>query len=163
MPGKTFELKYTLIMMCLLALSACGVGSSDAPRPLDNPAVYQHAESVSGTHSVEITLQAQQRMEITAALDKDKVILYHWSTDGNPVYVDFHGHEPDDDSYWLRYREDAAATRSSGSLVAPVSGHHGWYYRNDNDTPVVISLRITGFFNEIIDTGILDTPEVQEQ
>ncbi|KKO11804.1 hypothetical protein LCGC14_0013080 [marine sediment metagenome] len=162
MPGKIFESQPIVVVICVLALSACSGGGSDDPRPLDNPAVYQHGESVFKTHSVEITLQAQERTEITAALDKDKVILYHWVTDGSPVYADFHGHEPDDDSYWLRYREDEAAISSSGSLVAPMSGQHGWYYRNDNDTPVVISLQLTGFFNEIIDTGILDTPEAQE-
>ncbi len=48
---------------------------------------------------------------------------------------------------------------SFGSLVAPVTGEHGWYYRNDSDGEIVIDLRVTGYFDRVRDLGIFAEPE----
>ena len=42
----------------------------------------------------------------------------------------------------------------SGSLVAPFSGEHGWYWLNVSSTPVTITLALTGYFDDIKDYGI---------
>jgi len=41
-----------------------------------------------------------------------------------------------------------------GSLVAPFGGEHGWYWVNFNEFPVVVSLSVTGYYEDIIDYGI---------
>lgn len=155
----TLQFRKMLLIAGSALLVACGTDTGDDPRPLENPEVYQNHTSVFRTRVVDIALQPQERTEIKAVMDEHQVILYSWSTEGGPVYADFHGHDPGDDSFWLRYREDEAAYSSAGSLVAPLSGEHGWYYRNDNEVPISINLRVSGYFHEIVDLGIFETPE----
>ena len=69
--------------------------------------------------------------------------------------TDFHGHDPEaGDEYWVRYKEQNEGAGNSGSLVAPFTGEHGWYWLNYNDFPVVITLTVAGYFDDIIDYGV---------
>ncbi|GFZ79615.1 hypothetical protein GCM10011403_23380 [Pseudohongiella nitratireducens] len=52
-----------------------------------------------------------------------------------------------------------AAMTGSGSLVAPISGDHGWYFLNDSEQEISIDLRVTGYFNELKDLGIFPPSE----
>jgi hypothetical protein len=125
------------------------------PVPLPNPAVHQNQDAPAETRTLEITLPAEGETEIKALLKESKVIVYSWHTDRGAVYCDTHGHDPEADSEsFVRYREDQEGSNVSGSLVAPFSGEHGWYWLNYNDFPVKITLTVTGFFDDIIDYGI---------
>jgi hypothetical protein len=42
-----------------------------------------------------------------------------------------------------------------GSLVAPFSGEHGWYWVNVSDQPVTITLFLKGYYSEIKNYGLL--------
>ncbi|MBC52642.1 MAG: hypothetical protein CMQ34_02285 [Gammaproteobacteria bacterium] len=139
-------------------LAACSGSGADDPRPLDNPAVYQNHQGPYRSERVQVILQPTQRTEIKAVMQQDQILMYQWVASA-PVYVDFHGHEPDDDSYWYRYREQEQGMSAFGSLVAPVTGEHGWYYRNDSDGEIVIDLRVTGYFDRVRDLGIFAQPE----
>ena len=33
-----------------------------------------------------------------------------------------------------------------GTLVAPFTGIHGWYLRNDTEAPIVVRLKVAGFY-----------------
>lgn len=156
-------MKGSVINACVVSLAAallvaCSGAGSDDPRPLENPAVYQNHQGPYRTESVQVILQPTQRTEIKAVMQQDQVLMYQWIASA-PVYVDFHGHDPDDDSYWYRYREQEQGMSSFGSLVAPVTGEHGWYYRNDSDSEIVIDLRVSGYFDRVRDLGIFAQPE----
>ena len=56
--------------------------------------------------------------------------------------------------FWVRYEEHQEGSGNDGSLVAPFAGEHGWYWLNYNEFPVVVTLTINGYFDEIIDYGI---------
>lgn len=144
----------------MVAMTACGEptspsagGSPDEPTPLANTAVYQNHQGPARSESTQIVLQPGDRTEVKAIMNVDQVITYQWVSTG-PVYVDFHGHEPGESDTWYRYREQEAGMSSFGSLVAPVSGEHGWYYRNDNPSEVIIDLRVDGYFDGLRDLGI---------
>lgn len=131
------------------------VPDSGDPVPLPNPAVSQDEASAPRTQTLQVKLEPAQKTEIKAYLDQSKVVVYSWSVDRGQVYVDFHGHNPEiGDNFWVRYKEQADATRGSGSLVAPFAGEHGWYWQNNNDFPIVISLTVTGYYDDIVDYGI---------
>ncbi len=105
---------------------------------------------------MKVTLGYDQKTEIKAQLGKAKVIVYNWSVEGGKVYVDFHGHDPTKgDSYWVRYKEGDGVTGDSGSLVAPFAGEHGWFWLNVSDTPVTITLTVTGYQDKLINYGLL--------
>jgi hypothetical protein len=127
------------------------------PVPLPNPAVHQAEDRPIQTRTLTIALQRDQQTEVKTVLRASKVIVYHWQTDGGLVYCDLHGHDPAaGQDFFVRYREDQeGATEATGSLVAPFDGEHGWYWLNLHDGPVTITLTVTGFFDDIVDYGII--------
>jgi hypothetical protein len=124
------------------------------PTPLPNPAVVQLKKSEAPAKTVTIVLKPDQETEIKAALDAAQVILYTWKSDGE-VYTDFHGHEPGTGREFVRYEEQQSGHEGKGSLVAPFSGEHGWFWLNISDKPVTITLTVTGYYRDIIDYGII--------
>lgn len=127
------------------------------PTRLPNPAVFQDQKNPASDFSTNIKLQPFEKTEIKAVLEQGKVITYSWKVVGEGmVYVDFHGHNtsfrPD---FFVRYKEQEKARGNNGSLTAPFSGEHGWFWLNISAFPVTISLRIVGFHDEVIDYGSL--------
>lgn len=131
-------------------------GDGREPVPLPNPAVSQLEETAPRTETLTVQLGADEKTEIKAVLPKAKMIVYSWQVEGGQVYVDFHGHDPSlGDKFWVRYSEQDGVTGASGSLVAPFSGEHGWYWLNVTDGPITIKLTVTGYFTSMKDYGRL--------
>jgi len=125
------------------------------PTPLPNPAVHQDQDAAPQTRTVTLTLGLDKETEIKAIMREAKVIVYTWHVEGGKVYSDFHGHDPTiGGEAFVRYREDQETDGGSGSLVAPFSGEHGWYWLNVSQQPVTVTLTLTGFFGDIKDYGI---------
>jgi hypothetical protein len=125
------------------------------PTPLPNPAVHQDEAAPPQTRTLTITLQQDQETEMKLRMQKAKAVVYSWSVDRGQIYVDFHGHDPSlGNDVWVRYKEENAAKGDSGSLVAPFTGEHGWFWQNYNEFPVVITLAVTGYFDDVVDYGI---------
>lgn len=124
------------------------------PVPLPNPAVVQLKNAEASTRTLTIHLDVDQETEIKAVLDPAQVMLFSWRADGE-VYTDFHGHEPGAGEAFVRYEEQQSGHEGRGSLVAPFKGEHGWFWLNLAGKPVTITLTLTGYFNDIVDYGIL--------
>ncbi len=136
-------------------LAAVKVPDVGDPIPLPNPAVSQIKPAVPKTHTQTVTLPAFKETEVKMLLDAAQVAVFSWEADGD-VYVDYHGHNPEimGKKGFVRYEELQSARTESGSLVAPFSGEHGWFWLSLSDKPVTIKLTVTGYFNSIKDYGI---------
>ena len=104
-----------------------------------------------------IKLGSGEQVEYKAVLQQGDTIIYSWSVNEGIVYTDFHADPGKDanlypDDYFIRYRESETAN-SSGSIVAPFSGNHGWYWLNIEEHPIEITLRVAGFYSEIKELG----------
>ena len=79
-------------------------------------------------------------------------LLYSWEASARLIH-DLHG-APDAGggpaTEISHDKQDRA--RASGSLVAPFSGMHGWYWENPGGTPVTIRLTTAGFYASAIET-----------
>jgi hypothetical protein len=124
------------------------------PVPLPNPAVSQVKKAPPKTETVTIKLEPGQQTEIKAVLDEAQVIVYSWKAEGGQVYTDFHGHEPAAGDAFVRYEEQQSGTEGNGSLVAPFSGEHGWFWLNISEQPVTLKLEFTGYYREMKDYGL---------
>jgi|GEM_PF-1749122 len=147
-----------LLSAWIAACSPKQQGYPEIPESLDDPADFQAQCGPARIEDAQIILQPGEGTEIKAVMDEKQVMMFQWISN-LPVYVDFHGHDPNDESYWYRYREMEAAMTGSGSLVAPISGDHGWYFLNDSEQEISIDLRVTGYFNELKDLGIFPPSE----
>lgn len=122
------------------------------PVPLPNPEVHQDQLEPARSDTLEITIPGDGETEIKTVLGANKVLVYSWKTDRGSIYSDFHGHDPEfTDEFWVRYEEHQEGNEDNGSLVAPFSGEHGWYWLNYNEFPVTVTLSLTGFYDDIID------------
>lgn len=137
-------------------------GSVDTmnPLPLPNPAVSQLEDEAPKTETITVKLGFDDRTEVKLVMRKAKAVVYSWKVKDGGVYVDFHGHDPSrGKDFWVRYeeggQEEEGMTGRSGSLVAPFDGEHGWYWLNTSQGPVTIELTVTGYYDKIVDYGLL--------
>lgn len=96
-----------------------------------------------------VQLESLEEVEIKARMREGDTMLYSWQT-GAPLYVDTHG-EPFDypESPAVRYAEQDGVTSANGRITAPVDGLHGWYWLNTNEGPITITLRTSGYYEDL--------------
>lgn len=115
-------------------------GSSGAPTVASQERRYQH-------ETVEFTLEPRGSVEYKYRLDKGEALLYSWKANGRVNY-ELHA-EPDGAprGYAETFEKKDARETASGTLTAPFSGIHGWYWENPGDTEVTVTLSAAGFYN----------------
>jgi hypothetical protein len=100
---------------------------------------------------MEITLAAGKGVEVKTHLAKGATLIYTWKTkNAEKLNHDFHG-EPvnaKEDEFESFILEDGVS-ESKGTLIAPFTGVHGWYWKNKSDAPVTVVLRASGFYTDI--------------
>ena len=91
-----------------------------------------------------ITVPAKSGLEYKFYIQQGADIEYAWVSDSAVLYFDFHG-EPAGDTtgYFKSYRESTAG-QSEGKLKAPFTGVHGWYWKNDSQNAVQVTLKTKG-------------------
>ena len=152
-PAKTIAV--TDILGGNEGLSEIAIPDAGEPTPLPNPAVFQDEATPPETRSVQVVIPPEAETEVKVKLLAGKVVAFSWATDQGKVYVDYHGHDPSfGPDFFVRYKEEQESSGGNGTLTAPFSGEHGWYWLNFNEEPVTITLTVTGYFEDLIDYGI---------
>jgi hypothetical protein len=94
--------------------------------------------------------QGGEELEYKVRMKAGDSLVYSWNVDGiaNPeeFYYDFHSESPPTPKVKVIEYRQATGTASSGSLIAPMDGIHGWYLQNQSAKSVVVKLRISGFY-----------------
>ncbi len=94
------------------------------------------------------------RLEHKVWMEQDATLIYEWTVPeiANPedFYSDFHGHTLDEDgnNVLATYRQ-ADGTYAKGALITPFDGEHGWYFENRSANPVVVRVKISGFYRRL--------------
>jgi hypothetical protein len=118
------------------------------------------------TDAIEIPLRAGgdstrgDELEYKVRMKKDATFVYEWSVSDVPkpdeFYFDFHGHTltAAKEMTVATYKQ-ATGTNANGALTAPFDGVHGWFFQNQSVNPVVVRVKISGFYELIApgDTG----------
>lgn len=96
--------------------------------------------------TVDFKIAPGKYVEYKYRLEKGEVLLYSWKATGR-VNVDIHA-EPDGapQGYAESYEKRDRVTQGSGTLTAPFSGIHGWYWQNQGETEVTVALSSAGFY-----------------
>ena len=96
-----------------------------------------------------ITFEAKPKegFEYKYRLEKGESLLYTWTASA-PMNTEFHA-EPDGAprGYAQTYEKKDGMTGASGTLTAPFSGIHGWYWENTTDKPATVTLTTAGYYN----------------
>jgi hypothetical protein len=103
------------------------------------------------TDAIDIPLGPLEELEYKLGLNEGDSIVYQWDAvdlkDPALLYAEFHGHtEPVNNVGDLMFYRKATGATERGTLVAPFTGIHGWYLRNDTEAPIVVRLKVAGFY-----------------
>jgi len=119
--------------------------STAKPNEANNPP--PEVQYLNREDSIEVIVPAEKGIEYKFKSLKYGNIKYEWTTDKGIVYIDFHGEVKQDnppknvfyESYTLAYSNNMA-----GTLTAPFEGKHGWYFRNETNEDIVVTIRLNG-------------------
>jgi hypothetical protein len=97
--------------------------------------------------TVVFTLAPREAMEYKYRLDKGEALLYTWTASA-PMNYELHA-EPDGAprGYAESYEKAQQQAGAAGTLTAPFSGIHGWYWENTGGQPATVTLKTAGFYN----------------
>ena len=100
----------------------------------------------------------KSELEYKVRMKKDATLIFAWEVIGTSEPRDFHfdqhGHttpapgQPMAVSTWRQ----AFGLKQQGALTAPFDGIQGWQFSNSSETPVVVRLRLAGFY-ELVPPG----------
>jgi len=99
--------------------------------------------------NVDVIVPAGRGVEFKFSMQKFKKMTYEWQTDGEPLYFDLHGEPEGDTTGYFESYAIATLTEMKGSFTAPFAGSHGWYWKNESNTPVVVKLNVNGEYEVI--------------
>ncbi len=114
---------------------------SEADNPLPKVQYRQRKDTIT------VVVSAEKGIEYKFKSLKYGSTKYEWATDKGIVYIDFHGEVKQEnppanvfyESYTLAYSNNMA-----GTLTAPFEGKHGWYFRNETNEDIVVTIRLDG-------------------
>lgn len=92
----------------------------------------------------DLTLGPGQSFEFKYRLAQGTGMVYAWHAT-TTLKFEFHG-EPFDRALKVQTYEKSEGDYASGTLTAPFTGIHGWYWENTGSTPTTISIQSAGFF-----------------
>ena len=99
-------------------------------------------------------------LEYKVRMKQGATLIYEWEALGaqnqNDIHFDFHGHttpsaQSSEEMTVAAYKQ-AYGLKASGALTAPFDGIQGWQFSNGGDKPVVIGVKLTGFY-ELVPPG----------
>lgn len=99
--------------------------------------------------TISITIPDSDYIEYKLYLKKGAVLEYAWKTDGESLYFDFHGEPEGDTSGYFKSYQESYDSQANGDLTTPFSGTHGWYWKNDTEEPITITLNIKGRYQRL--------------
>ena len=119
-------------------------GAKEPPAALPAVDGGEPPPRVYKTESTSFTLRPSQAFEYKYRLEKDRGMMYAWKATAKVKY-EFHG-EPDDHRLKVESYDKQENDFSSGTLIAPFTGIHGWYWENAGERDLTITLTTSGFY-----------------
>ncbi|HVY89919.1 MAG TPA: hypothetical protein VG942_13700 [Hyphomonadaceae bacterium] len=99
-------------------------------------------------------------LEYKVRMKQGATLIYEWEAIGaqnkSDIHFDFHGHTTPSaqsgEQMTVATYKQAYGLKASGALTAPFDGIQGWQFSNGGDKPVVIRVKLTGFY-ELVPPG----------
>jgi hypothetical protein len=134
-----------------------------AAAPAGPNATTRYYATAFRTDTIEINLppgEDKGELEYKVKMLPGGTLTYSWNVTGDEAhpdwfYFDFHGESrpvPEGAKATVMEYKQATGLNSSGALVAPFEGVHGWYFQNQSDKPVTVHLKLSGFY-ELVPPG----------
>ncbi len=100
------------------------------------------------TDEIAVAVFPGQGKEIKMEMEKGFTATYSWTANG-PLYHDTHGDIYANSDVYLSYSMEESADNDSGSITAYFGGYHGWYWKNQSNKIVTVTLKTSGEYHDI--------------
>jgi hypothetical protein len=142
---------HTGALLGLTALSAPPVakavpipaGATEYKPVQDGPIGYYNA--AYKIDSAELKLGPYEYLEYKYRMEKDASMLFSWTASA-AVTHHFHG-DPGSGNGSEQSYDKKDRLSSSGTLVAPFAGMHGWFWENPSGEAITITVHSAGFYS----------------
>lgn len=152
----TERLGITFAAIAALALPASAASPEFRSSDLPTAVIERDHEQPSRTDTIELTLAPKSepgsRLEYKVHMEAGDALLYALAA-SQPVVAEFHG-ESDANKAVMFYREEGSTAESYGQFVAPMTGVHGWYLANEQETAVSVRLTLSGYYE--LEPGLIE-------
>jgi hypothetical protein len=132
-----------LVRMSQTPASAAGNGAA-----VNTTAAHTYSKPFR-TDEVDLSLVPGDSYEYKVRMKAGETLLYSWKA-SEPLEFDFHGESDKDPDNAVSYTTGNAA-ESDGSLIAPVQGIHGWYWKNNGKKIAEIHIKMSGQYELTVD------------
>ena len=137
----------------LAALTATARGQQPPAMPTQEETLIKWPWSIAvlpapfKQHAMDIRLAAKEGMELKYRIARGAGMLYAWTSDGS-VHWELHSQPDDAPPGYAEFFDTNDGTASNGVYKAPFNGIHGWWFENQGDRDITITLRSSGFYTE---------------
>jgi len=91
-----------------------------------------------------LALQPGEGREIKAVMQAGGEFDYEWSTGGSAVHYELHGEPKGGPKGVYSSYDIGTSAGEKGQFRAPFEGTQGWYWRNDTNAPVTVTVKAKG-------------------
>lgn len=91
-----------------------------------------------------VIIPPNKGVEYKFKIEKYGNITYEWTADGEPLYFDLHGEPKGDKTGYFESYAIATTSEMKGSMTVPFDGSHGWYWKNNSDKEITVTLKTQG-------------------
>ena len=139
--------RFGLVELGLTGQQVAALEAAAAEAGTDQAAIIVPQDRAFIEETVDFAVAAGEGMEYKYRLEEGEALLYSWTATG-PVNYELHA-EPDGAprGYAQTYELRQATSEASGTLTAPFSGIHGWFWENLGDEEITVTLTTAGFYN----------------
>jgi hypothetical protein len=127
-----------------------GKGGAALAREFDRPYRTDVVEIPLGGF---LTGSENSELEYKVRMRKGEALVYSWTVEGAELAEEFHfdqhGHTtpaPGQEMTVATYKQ-AWGLKQNGTLTAPFDGIQGWQFSNSAEKPVVVRLKLAGFYD----------------
>lgn len=96
------------------------------------------------------TLQPGETAEWKMVMEEGAQAQYQMIVEGGRVNFDLHGHGGGQS---VTYEKGRGSQGAEGGIIADFAGEHGWFWRNRDDVPVTVTVRVRGDYSEFKDAS----------
>lgn len=130
----------------LIKMEKAGSGP-EVQRPVEADNPPPETQLSERQDSVQVIVPAGKGLEYKIYLLKHGKMKYEWATDNGVLYFDFHGEVKQAKEAKAVYFESYTIANSNnmvGTFLSPYEGKHGWFFRNNSDKDIIVTLRLKG-------------------
>ena len=114
-----------------------------------NKTIIENSADAQWKDFINVEIPARGEKEYKFHLTKGATLDYSWETDGEKLFFDFHGEPTGDKTGYFKSFKKSTRSRSTGSLTSEFDGTHGWYWKNNSSSPVIIKLKTKGEYSRL--------------